>query len=56
MREDFETQESRLKIQAGEQGATLIYSMDAQFNMADPNEGRLPWNHFGDELWAEDMG
>ncbi|ULH15303.1 dTDP-4-dehydrorhamnose 3,5-epimerase family protein [Deinococcus sp. KNUC1210] len=42
--------------QAGEQGATLIYSMDAQFNIADPNEGRLPWNHFGDDLWAEDMG
>lgn len=42
--------------QAGATGATLIYAMDAQFNMADPNEGRLPWNHFGDSLWAEDRG
>lgn len=42
--------------QAGEQGATLLYTMDAQFDITDPNEGRLPWNHFGDDLWAEDMG
>jgi len=42
--------------QAGEAGATLIYTMDAQFDLADPNEGRLPWNFFGDDLWAEDMG
>ena len=27
--------------QAGEAGATLIYTMDAQFNLADPNEGRF---------------
>ncbi|WP_424951104.1 dTDP-4-dehydrorhamnose 3,5-epimerase family protein [Deinococcus sp.] len=42
--------------QACEQGATLLYSMDAQFDITDPNEGRLPWNHFGDDLWAEDRG
>ncbi|GGK95236.1 dTDP-4-dehydrorhamnose 3,5-epimerase family protein [Deinococcus radiotolerans] len=42
--------------QASEQGATLLYTMDAQFDITDPNEGRLPWNFFGDELWAEDMG
>lgn len=42
--------------QAGEQGATLLYTMDAQFDITDPNEGRLPWNFFGDDLWAEDMG
>lgn len=42
--------------QAGEVGATLLYTMDAQFNIEDPNEGRLPWNFFGDDLWAEDRG
>ncbi|GGL89971.1 LPS biosynthesis protein [Deinococcus aerolatus] len=42
--------------QAGPEGATLLYSMDAQFDLADPNEGRLPWNHFGAELWAENRG
>ncbi|WP_412030006.1 dTDP-4-dehydrorhamnose 3,5-epimerase family protein [Deinococcus yunweiensis] len=42
--------------QAGDQGATLLYTMDAQFDLGDPNEGRLPWNHFGDDLWAEDRG
>ncbi|SMB90193.1 dTDP-4-dehydrorhamnose 3,5-epimerase family protein [Deinococcus hopiensis] len=42
--------------QAGDAGATLIYTMDAQFNLADPNEGRLPWNFFGEALWAEDRG
>jgi dTDP-4-dehydrorhamnose 3,5-epimerase len=42
--------------QAAEQGATLLYSMDAQFNLDDPNEGRIPWNQFGEELWAADRG
>lgn len=42
--------------QAGADGATLLYTMDAQFNLADPNEGRLPYDFFGMELWAEDMG
>ncbi|GGR93396.1 dTDP-4-dehydrorhamnose 3,5-epimerase family protein [Deinococcus sedimenti] len=41
---------------AGAQGATLLYAMDAQFNPDDPNEGRLPWDHFGADLWAEDRG
>ena len=42
--------------QASELGATLIYTMDAQFKLEDPNEGRLPWNHFGADLWDEDRG
>jgi dTDP-4-dehydrorhamnose 3,5-epimerase len=42
--------------QAAEQGATLLYSMDAQFDPTDPNEGRLPWDFFGAALWAEDRG
>lgn len=42
--------------QAGPDGATLLYTMDAQFDISDPNEGRLPWDGFGAELWAEDMG
>lgn len=42
--------------QAGADGATLLYTMDAQFNLADPNEGRLPWDFFGAGLWAEDRG
>lgn len=41
---------------AGPDGATLLYTMDAQFDADDPNEGRLPWDHFGAELWAEDRG
>lgn len=42
--------------QAGEQGATLVYAMDAQFDIVDPNEGRLHWDSFGADLWAEDRG
>lgn len=42
--------------QAGEAGATLLYTMDAQFNLSDPNEGRLPWDFLGAGLWAEDRG
>jgi dTDP-4-dehydrorhamnose 3,5-epimerase len=42
--------------QAGSSGATLIYAMDQQFDLQDPNEGRLPWDMFGSDLWAEDRG
>jgi dTDP-4-dehydrorhamnose 3,5-epimerase len=42
--------------QAGELGATLIYTMDAQFDIADPNEGRLAWDRFGSNLWEADRG
>ncbi|MHB1457170.1 MAG: dTDP-4-dehydrorhamnose 3,5-epimerase family protein [Armatimonadota bacterium] len=41
---------------AGLDGAVLIYSMDSQFNINDPNEGRLPWDFFGTDLWEDDRG
>ena len=41
---------------AGPDGALLAYAMNSQFNIDDPNEGRLPWDHFGAELWEEDRG
>lgn len=41
---------------AGIDGAVLIYSMDSQFNIDDPNEGRLPWDYFGADLWEDDRG
>jgi dTDP-4-dehydrorhamnose 3,5-epimerase len=41
---------------AGDAGATLLYVMNSQFDAADPNEGRLPWDHFGPELWEDDRG
>jgi len=41
---------------AGEEGALLLYTMNAQFNIDDPNEGRLPWDHFGADLWEDDRG
>lgn len=42
--------------QAGPTGALLFYAMDQQFSLQKPNEGRLPWDFFGAELWAEDRG
>ncbi len=42
--------------QAGPTGALLLYGMDQQFDLENPNEGRLPWDFFGAELWAEDKG
>jgi dTDP-4-dehydrorhamnose 3,5-epimerase len=42
--------------QAAEHGATLLYSMDAQFDIGNPNEGRLSWDSFGLELWIADKG
>jgi len=41
---------------AGHRGALLLYAMNDQFNPSDPNEGRLPWDFFGAELWADDKG
>lgn len=41
---------------AGKEGATLLYAMSNQFNPSDPNEGRLPWDYFGQELWEEERG
>ena len=41
---------------AGPEGALLVYAMNNQFNPKDPNEGRLPWDAFGAELWEEDRG
>ena len=42
--------------QAGPDGALLVYTMNSQFDLDDPNEGRLPWDHFGSSLWEEDRG
>lgn len=41
---------------AGPEGALLVYAMNNQFDAADPNEGRLPWDYFGAELWEDDRG
>jgi dTDP-4-dehydrorhamnose 3,5-epimerase len=41
---------------AGSSAATLLYMMDQQFDLSDPNEGRLPWDTFGADLWTEDRG
>ena len=41
---------------AGPEGALLVYAMDRQFEAAAPDEGRLPWDHFGAGLWEEDRG
>lgn len=41
---------------AGSEGALLVYAMNSQFNIKDPNEGRLPWDYFGVELWEDDRG
>ena len=41
---------------AGLDGAVLIYTMNEQFDIDNPNEGRLPWDYLGAELWDEDRG
>jgi dTDP-4-dehydrorhamnose 3,5-epimerase len=41
---------------AGAQGALLLYAVSEQFDLQDPNEGRLPWDHWGREPWEEDRG
>lgn len=41
---------------AGPDGALLLYAMTQQFDPADPNEGRLPWDYWGAALWEENRG
>jgi dTDP-4-dehydrorhamnose 3,5-epimerase len=41
---------------AGQEGALLLYGMNQQFDRDDPNEGRLPWDFFGRDLWEDDRG
>lgn len=41
---------------SGPDGSILLYAMDRQFNLQDPDEGRLPWDTFGAGLWEEDRG
>lgn len=41
---------------AGPDGALLLYAMNSQFDLEDPNEGRLDWDFFGPELWEDDRG
>lgn len=41
---------------ASSNGAILLYAMNSQFDPTDPNEGRLPWDFFGADLWADDRG
>lgn len=50
------SQWSGTRLSGGPRGRPLLYNMDAQFDLADPSEGRLPCNLFGEELWAEDRG
>jgi dTDP-4-dehydrorhamnose 3,5-epimerase len=30
---------------------TLFYATSSQFNSADPDEHRLPWDQFGSDIW-----
>jgi dTDP-4-dehydrorhamnose 3,5-epimerase len=41
---------------AGPAGALLLYAASEAFKPDDPNEGRLPWDFFGPELWEEERG
>jgi dTDP-4-dehydrorhamnose 3,5-epimerase len=41
---------------SGPDGALLVYGMDQRFDPAAGNEGRLPWDFFGADLWERDLG
>lgn len=36
----------------GRETASIIYFVNQQFNLNDPDEGRLPWDFFGAEIWS----
>ena len=38
-------------------GCAIIYFVDVQFSVdADCDEGRLPWDHFGEKVWEVERG
>lgn len=41
---------------ASQAGATLVYATNNQFDWTDPNEGRLPYDYFGEDLWNDNRG
>ena len=41
---------------ACQDGALLFYVADQQFDPANPDEARLPWDYFGAQLWEDDRG
>ena len=37
--------------------SVIIYFVDVQFSIDDEcDEGRLPWDHFGTEIWDVERG
>lgn len=38
------------------QRCSLMYMTDEQFDASDPDEHRLPWDHFGPEFWEMPKG
>ena len=40
-----------------ERASTIVYFVDVQFSTgAECDEGRLPWDHFGTEIWEVEQG
>ena len=40
-----------------ERASTIVYFVDIQFSTgAECDEGRLPWDHFGTEIWEVERG
>lgn len=40
----------------GQKPAHIIYFVNQQFNLDDPDERRLPWDHLGKEFWTITQG
>jgi len=40
----------------GQKPATIIYFVNQQFNLADPDERRLPWDILGADFWEMTKG
>ncbi len=36
--------------------STIVYYVNQQFNLADPDERRLPWNILGEDFWQMTPG
>lgn len=36
--------------------ASMVYLLNQQFDLNDPDERRLPWDHFGKDFWLPQKG
>jgi dTDP-4-dehydrorhamnose 3,5-epimerase len=40
----------------GNESSTIFYFVNQKFDLANPDENRIPWDHLGEDFWKITMG